>query len=183
MNSSFGDCFYLGKIVRKHGFKGDLVLKLDTDVPESYAELESLFLDMSGTMVPFFIERSLFQGQFIRVKFEGVDSEQEAEKLLRKEAYLPIECLPELGEGQFYYHEIVGYRVVDKVCGDIGEVKGVNDSSAQALFEIENDGVEILLPMVDDFIEKVDKASGVIYVDCPEGLVDLYMNPTDDKDE
>ena len=183
MGSSSSDCFYLGKIVRKHGYKGDLVLKLDTDVPESYAELESLFLEMGGTMVPFFIELSLFQGQFIRVKFEGVDSEEEAEKLLRKEAYLPLECLPELGEGQFYYHEIVGYRVVDKVCGEIGVIKSVNDSSAQALFVIDNGGVEILLPMVDDFIDKVDKVNGVIYVNCPEGLVELYMNPTDDKDE
>ena len=82
----------------------------------------------------------------------GLISEEEAEKLLRKEAYLPLECLPELGEGQFYYHEIVGYRVVDKVCGEIGVIKSVNDSSAQALFEIDNGGVEILLPMVDDFM-------------------------------
>ena len=41
MGSSSSDCFYLGKIVRKHGYKGDLVLKLDTDVPESYAELDN----------------------------------------------------------------------------------------------------------------------------------------------
>lgn len=90
----------------------------------------------------------------MRIKFEGVDTEDAAQAILRSEAYLPIDCLPDLGEGKFYYHEIKGYKAVDAVMGLIGIVTGVNDSSAQALFEIDCDGREVLIPVVDDFIQK-----------------------------
>ena len=177
------DCFYIGKIVKKYGFKGEVVLKLDTDVPEAYQEMESLFLELSGTMVPFFIEKSLFQGQFIRIKFEGVDTEVEADKILKKEAYLPMDCLPELEENQFYYHEIEGYKVIDTQKGDIGTIRSVNDNAAQALFEIDHGTTEIFIPVVDDFIEKVDKKNHILYVKTPDGLLDIYLNPEGDEDK
>ncbi|MDD4820850.1 MAG: ribosome maturation factor RimM [Flavobacteriales bacterium] len=177
------DCFYIGKIVKKYGFKGEVVLKLDTDVPEAYQEMESLFLDLSGTMVPFFIQKSLFQGQFMRLKFEGVDTEEEADKIIKKEAYLPMDCLPELEDGQFYYHEIEGYKVIDSVKGDIGTLITVNDNAAQPLFEIDYRGTEIYIPVVDDFIEKVDKEQHILYVKTPEGLLDIYMNPQEEEDK
>lgn len=124
------DCFYIGKIVKKHGFKGEVVLRLDTDIPEAYQDMESLFLQRSGAMVPFFIQRSSLSGVFLRVKFEGVDTEAEAEHLLRCEAYLPMDCLPELEEGQFYYHEVAGYRAVEAASGaEIGLIQRVDDRS------------------------------------------------------
>ena len=60
------DCFYIGRIVKKYGFKGEVVLKLDTDVPEAYSQMESLFLLRAGAMVPFFIEKSSLSGEYMR---------------------------------------------------------------------------------------------------------------------
>lgn len=169
------ECFYIGKIVKKHGFKGEVVLRLDTDIPEAYQEMESLFLQRAEAMVPFFIQRSSLSGQFLRMKLEGVDTEADAEKLLRSEAYLPMDCLPQLGEGQFYYHQIEGYRAVDASSDrEIGTIKRVDDTSVQALFVIERQGREVLVPVVDDFIEKVDKKGRTIRLRLPEGLLDLY---------
>lgn len=169
------DCFYIGKIVKKHGFKGEVVLRLDTDIPEAYQDMESLFLQRAGAMIPFFIQRSSLSGVFLRVKFEGVDTEAEAEHLLRCEAYLPMDCLPELDEGQFYYHEVAGYRAVEAASGaEIGLIQRVDDRSPQALFVIEHQGREVLVPVVDDFIEKVDKKNRKIRLRLPEGLLDLY---------
>ena len=92
--------------------------------------MESLFLQRSGAMIPFFIQRSSLSGVFLRVKFEGVDTEAEAEHLLRCEAYLPMDCLPELEEGQFYYHEVAGYRAVEAASGaEIGLIQRVDDRS------------------------------------------------------
>ncbi|MGC1633262.1 MAG: 16S rRNA processing protein RimM, partial [Gelidibacter sp.] len=54
-------------------------------------------------------------------------------------------------------------------------VKSVNDSTAQALFEIDRDGIEILIPMNDAFIKKVDKENRLILLETPEGLIDLYL--------
>ena len=59
--------------------------------------------------------------------------------------------------------------------GEVGTITGVNDSTAQALFEVDQNGIEILIPMNDEFISKVDKPNKTIIVNTPEGLIDLYL--------
>lgn len=170
------ECFYLGKIVSKFSFKGEVLAKLDTDEPETYTEMESVFLDYAGNLVPFFIERStLHKSTLLRIKFEDIDTEDDAEDLIGCELYLPLSFLPELEDDKFYFHEIIGFNVEDATHGNIGKVVSVNDSTAQALFEIRKGDKEILIPMNDEFIEKVDKKNKTIYLNTPEGLVDLYL--------
>ena len=171
------DCFYLGKIVRKFSFKGEVVIKLDTDEPELYKELESVYVDLGNNLVPFFIEKSgLHKGNQLRVRFEDVTSEEDADAILKSDIYLPLELLPELEDGKFYYHEIIGFSIEDKVYGKVGIITGVNDKAAQPLFEIDNNGKEVFIPMIDDFIKKVDKKNKTILVETPEGLIDLYLS-------
>lgn len=173
------DCFYLGKIVKKYSFKGEVLVKLDTDEPEIYENMESVFIALGNNLVPFFIEEcSLHKSDLIRLKLEDVTSEADADLLMKSELYLPLDFLPKLTGKQFYFHEIIGFIMEDVHQGELGIIKGVNDSTAQALFEIEKDGKEILIPINDDFIVKVDRHNKKIIVDTPEGLVDLYMEPS-----
>ncbi|WP_120200337.1 ribosome maturation factor RimM [Ichthyenterobacterium magnum] len=170
------DCFFLGKIVKKYSFKGELLIKLDTDEPELYEQLESVFIELKNNLVPFFIESSqLHKSELLRVKFEEVDTEQDADSLLKCGIYLPLEFLPKLEDDKFYFHEIIGFKVEDINHGNVGVIKSVNDSTAQSLFEIDRNGIEILIPMNDEFIEKIDKQNKTIYVKTPEGLIDLYL--------
>lgn len=170
------DCFYLGKIVKKYSFKGEVLIKLDTDDPEIYTQMESVFVDFSDTLIPFFIESSsLHKSSLLRVQFEGVDSEAKADEIVGLDLYLPLSLLPKLDDDQFYYHEIIGFVAEDLQFGVIGTITGVNDSTAQALFEIENQGKTILIPVNDDFIRKIDKAQQKIIFQTPEGLIDLYL--------
>ncbi len=171
------DCFYLGKIVSKYSFKGELLIKLDTDEPELYENLEAVFIDYRNTFIPFFIESSqLHKSDLLRVQFEDVHTEAEADALLKTAVYLPLEFLPKLEGNKFYFHEVIGFKIEDVNYGKVGIIKGVNDSTAQALFEIEKDGKEILIPVNDEFIVKVDRTKKIIIVDTPEGLIDLYLN-------
>ena len=171
------DCFYLGKIVSKFSFKGEVLVKLDTDDPESFLEMESVFIDMNKNLIPFFIEKSSLQkSNLLRLKFEEITSEEDADRILKKELYLPLSFLPELKDDQFYFHEVIGFKVTDKLFGDVGILKGVNDSTPQALFEIERDGKEILVPVNDDFIDKLDKPNKTIHLDVPEGLIEMYLD-------
>lgn len=170
------DCFYLGKIARKFSFKGEVLIFLDTDEPELYQNLESVFVELNKTLVPFFIEkRAIHKDKFLRVRFEDVENEADADAIMNCEVYLPLSMLPKLSGNKFYYHEIIGFEVEDLRLGNIGIMKGVNDSNAQPLFEITNGEIEILVPMIDDFIIKIDRSNKKVILDTPEGLVDLYL--------
>lgn len=170
------DCFYLGKIVKKYSFKGELLIKLDTDQPELYEHLDAMFLEINNTLIPFFIEHSQFhKSDLLRVQFEDVETEADADALIKTEVYLPLDLLPKLDGNKFYFHEVIGYTMEDKNYGTVGKIVAVNDSTAQALFEVENNGKDILIPMNDEFIVKVDRSNKTIIVDTPEGLIDLYL--------
>ncbi|SFJ56984.1 ribosome maturation factor RimM [Myroides guanonis] len=170
------DCFYLGKIAKKFSFKGEVLAYLDTDEPELYENLESVFVESNGHLIPFFIvDAYLHKNDFLRIKFEDIDSEEEADRILGSELYLPLEMLPKLEGDQFYFHEVIGFEVEDLHKGSIGQLKAINDSAAQALFIIDYNGIEILVPMIDDFIHQVDRTNKKLILDTPEGLIDLYL--------
>ena len=171
------DCFYLGKIVRKHSFKGEVVIKLDTDEPELYQEMESIFVDLGNNLIPFFIEKSLLQkGNQLRVQFEEMYTEEEADSVLKADVYLPIDLLPKLTGDKFYFHEVIGFKAVDVNYGDVGIIESINDKTAQTLFEIKNGDTDIFIPMIDNFIKKVDRENQIIEFETPEGLIDLYFD-------
>jgi len=170
------DCFYLGKIVRKHSFKGEVVIKLDTDEPELYKNMESVYVELGNNLVPFFIDkRSLHKGNQLRVQFEDVYSEEEADSILKSDVYLPLTLLPKLEGDKFYYHEVIGFSVFDSNFGEVGTIIHINDKAAQPLFEIDREGKTIFIPMIDDFIKKVDRKNNHIQVETPTGLIELYL--------
>ncbi len=170
------DCFYLGKIVKKYSFKGEVLVKLDTDQPEIYENLDAIFLNLRNNLVPFFIEHSqLHKSELLRIKFEDVNEEADADAIMKSELYLPLDLLPKLEGNKFYFHEVIGFTIEDVNYGKVGILKAINDSTAQALFEIDRNGIEILIPMNDKFIVKVDRKNKTILVETPEGLIDLYL--------
>ncbi|MFS4445449.1 ribosome maturation factor RimM [Maribacter sp. 2307UL18-2] len=171
------DCFYLGKIVSKYSFKGEVLVKIDTDEPELYDNMESVFVALRNNLIPFFIRKCrLHKSQLLRIDFEEVNSEDDADKIMGSELYLPLSFLPELTGNKFYFHEVIGFRVLDSIHGDIGVIQSVNDTTSQALFEVLKDEKELLIPISDDIIAKVDREQKVIHVTTPDGLVDLYLD-------
>ena len=170
------DCFYLGKIVKKYSFKGELLVKLDTDDPQFFKKMESVYVEQHKNLVPFFIaQSSLHKSLLLRVKFEEVNTETEADALIGTEIYVPLTFLPKLTGNRFYYHDIIGYSVEDLDFGKVGTVTGVNASTSQALFEIDSNGKQVLIPIIDHFITNLDRDSKTIHLDVPNGLIELYL--------
>ena len=170
------DCFYLGKIAKKFSFKGEVLIYLDTDEPELYENMESIFVEFNKNLIPYFIENSsLHKNDFLRVKFEDVDNEEQADEIIGSEVYLPISMLPKLEGNKFYFHEVIGFEIEDKRLGVFGKIVSINDSSAQPLFEVLNGSVEILVPMIDQFLVKIDRENKKVVMDLPEGLVEMYL--------
>lgn len=170
------ECFYVGVITSKFSFKGEVLAKIDSDEPEMYEQMESVFLLMGEKLIPFFVQRcALHKANVLRIKFEGIDSEEDAQSLIRSELYLPLSFLPKLTGNRFYYHEVIGFTVEDVNYGYVGVIKRVNDATTQALFEVENNGKEVLIPVDDHFLKEVDRENRKIIVQTPEGLLDLYL--------
>jgi len=169
------DFCYLGKITKLFGYKGELVFYFDVDDVTEYQNMDAVFIELDGDLVPFMIEKlRLHRGNTAIVRIQDVLDLNSAQRLINAELYLPLSSLPKLEGNSFYYHEIIGYTVIDADTGEVGIVEQVNDQTAQALLVIKDGSREVLFPIVDDLIERLDREEKKIYVRFPEGLLDLY---------
>jgi len=170
------DCFNLGYVAKLHGFKGEVSLFFDVSNPEDYSQLDAVFIDIGNNLTPFFIQQIKSKGKgFFQVKFETVDSEHDAKRILRKDLYLPLKLLPELGDKNFYDHEIVGFEVVDEEFGPCGIVEQVVDYKINPLLQIKYKNKEVLIPLIENLVQKVDRANKTLKIKAPSGLIQLYL--------
>ncbi len=171
------DYYFLGKITKTSGFKGSLMFFFDVDDTSPYKELDAVFVEVGGSdFIPFAIEKLTFRHNNTAIaKLADIDSEEEAASLVSAELYLPLAFLPPLKGKKFYFHEIMEFKVVDKIQGNIGNVKDVLDQTGQPIFIIRKGDKEILIPMTDEIIQKVDRKNKVIEIEAPDGLIDIYL--------
>lgn len=169
------ECYYLGRVTKPFGFKGEMTLFLDVDNQDDYAGLDSVFVEMKNGLVPYFIKSIRFSGNKAIAMFDDLTPDQAA-ALAGHDLYLPLDLLPKLTGNQFYYHEVKGFRVVDDQHGDIGVIESIIEYPAQPLFQIMNGTTEILIPVIDQVIKQVDRENRTIYISAPNGLIDLYMS-------
>ncbi len=174
------ECYYLGYTSKVHGKQGELIVKPDVDFPEEYTNLESVLIQLNKkdkTLVPFFIANSqVLNNSTLKIKIEDINSFEEAKALVGKELFLPLNSLPKLSGNKFYYHEVIGFEVIDSEKSNIGKIKQILDYPTQAIFEIINEeNKEILIPITDEIITKVDRENKTIEITTPEGLIDIYL--------
>ncbi|HSF52899.1 MAG TPA: ribosome maturation factor RimM [Algoriphagus sp.] len=169
-------CFQIGRIAKVHGLRGEVNVVLDVDYPEDYEGLEHLFIEQKGRLVPFFLEHFVIQpGGRALAKFEELDTIEQVESLVGAEAYLPLTELPQLENDQYYFHELIGFEVEDENLGLIGPIQIIYDLETQDLLGVTHQGKEVLIPIQDGIITKVDKAAKKVYCQLPEGLLDIYL--------
>ena len=134
------DCFYLGRITKPWGVKGQVMMFLDVDAPEDYLGLDSAFVEVKGQLVPYFFHLDNLNGNKAVATFEDLTPDQ-ANALVGHSLYLPLDLLPKLEGNKFYFHEVVGFRVIDEEKGDIGILEQVIEYPAQPLFQVMKNGV------------------------------------------
>ena len=171
----------VGRIGRPHGVRGELKVQPETDDPNRLVDLDRLFIgETAASAREVAVEGVRFQypkgRTVVLLSLDGVDSREGAEDLRGREVYALDEDLPALAEGEAYLHDLVGLEVVavDDAGGVVGESLGtVRDlyDGAQLLFGVQRpDGTEVLLPDVDEFVDRVDLDARRLYVRPPEGL-------------
>lgn len=168
--------FYLGTLTKPFGLKGGLCAFFDTDNPGNYTTLPAAFLDIDGEKIPYNIENITYRGnnQFI-IQFENTDAEQ-ARELVGVEIYLPISQLPKLPGNRFYFHEVIGFQVIDNNKGPIGTCREFLEVSNNPIMIVDFNGKEILIPASQQFISQVDRENKILHTNTPEGLIDVYLD-------
>ncbi|TDE18387.1 ribosome maturation factor RimM [Dyadobacter psychrotolerans] len=177
------NCYLLGYIVRTHGTSGNVVIFLDVDYPDDYEDLDSVYVELKGELVPYFISNFNLQKQSNAiVTFEDVDTIEKAQALVGSSLFLSLDELDELEGEEFYYHEIKGYTVVDETKGELGIVREVYSLNGQDLIAMDYQGHEVLIPTAEDIVLKADKENKKLIVNLPEGLLEVYLeDPADSK--
>jgi 16S rRNA processing protein RimM len=175
-------CYQLGYVIKPHGLAGDINIFIDADNPQVYKNLESVFIQQDNQLVPFFISKIKISGQKAILKLEESQDIETAQALKGSALFLPLSFLPELDDQQFYFHEIIDFAVEDENLGDLGNVTTVYDAGPQDLLAFEHKGKEILMPINDVTLRKVDKKNRQIFVSLPEGLLDIYLSDQDHED-
>ncbi len=175
--SDFKDYFYLGKVVKVHGYEGKVSIYLDTDEPQEYIDIEMIYLNITGNLVPYFItDLSLLNNKAV-VSFMDIEDIDKAASLVNKELYLPISLLPELTGNKFYYHEVKNMLVIDESHGELGPISAVLEYPNQAVLQVFVDNKEVLIPISNEIILDVDRIKNTMKIAAPEGLLDVYLKP------
>ncbi len=170
------DFFVLGKVLKTFGSKGELIFHFDLSIEGILGNASFVFLDLDGSRVPFFIESFHPKNdQQALVKLADVDSLEEAETYVGTELLLPQDQLPESNDENILFQKIIGYQVVDAEKGNIGTIAQVLEYPSQWLFEIHFQGKEILIPIVDEIVTRIDSEKKVVEITAPDGLIDLYL--------
>jgi 16S rRNA processing protein RimM len=173
---NFEDCYEVGYVAKTYGVKGEIHAVFDVDNSEEYREIESIFVVKDRHMVPYFIERVRFVQGYVRLKFEEIDDVDQARTLVGSKLMLPIDVLPDTDGEEYYFHDILGYMVVDADKGEIGKVTQLYDSTNQDLIGVTHQGKEVLIPYIkDEIVQKLDHDKQIIKVNLPDGLLDVYL--------
>ena len=167
-------CFLFGTVFKLHGFKGDVNIYNDENIPFDFSKLDYFLIEQKNELIPYFIDRARpTKPNVVLVNFEDVNSEKEALKILKRKVYLPKEKLPETDKNETTQKKIIGYTVLDINFGKLGEITYINSQTLQQLIYVEKDGVEFCFPMHEQFVKGIDTKERVMEVEIPEALLDL----------
>lgn len=162
------ELFVAGKITRTHGVAGEWVCMGTTDVLDV---CPYVVLCMDGLFVPFFITSRRYQSNTSwLLQVEGIDSEQKAKELVGKQVYLPLSMQADVEQvsGEYF----VDFQVYNND-EYIGVVESINDQTENVLFCIQHDDASFMVPAVEAFIVDIDHKNKKLYLDLPEGLLNI----------
>lgn len=164
----------IGYISKTHGLKGHVILRLNELINIDEEAIKSVFLELNGSQVPYFIEECRPNNTGYIVKLETIDSIDTSKKLIGKKAFALTDFILENSES---LNEFIGYTIIDSRLGNIGIITDIDEKTDNPIVKvIHSTGVEIILPFNDDFIIEIDDDQKTIQFESPEGLIEMYLH-------
>lgn len=164
----------IGYISKTHGLKGHVILRLNELVNIDEKGIKSIFLELSGSQVPYFIEECRPNNTGYILKLETIDHVDTSKKLIGKKAFALTDFILQADAS---ISEFIGYTIIDSRLGNIGIISDVDEKTDNVIIKvIHPTGAEIILPFNDDFIIEIDDDLKTIEFNTPEGLLEMYLN-------
>jgi len=169
------DLVVIARIVKTRGLRGEAVADILTDFPERFEGLENVVVKplSGGDGRTLKIEKFWFQKGRVILKFAGVDTGEEAEKLRDSDVCVPEQDAVELEDDEFFDWQLAGCAVETIDGTPIGEVSEVMRTGGTEILVVKGDGKEYLIPFAESICTDVDIENKLIRVDPPEGLLEF----------
>lgn len=169
----------VGKVNKTHGVKGELSISFVVDEPSDIlSDGGCLIMDIDGLLTPFFAASVRPRGsESLLVRFDGIDTQEDAAQLVGKDVYADIDLaygedeLPE--DGQLYAGQLIGFKAIDEKGEEIGEIVDLDESTDNVLFVLQTPGGLAYVPVADEFIMEISTKTRTVEFDLPEGLLQL----------
>jgi 16S rRNA processing protein RimM len=163
--------FPIARVVKPHGIKGKMKVEYFGEDPRHFSLYREVFIiGEKGRPEPYEILEALPQPPRLILRLKGIEKVEEAEPLIGKEILIKKEVLPELGEQEYYWVDILGMKVETEEGKRIGKVKEIFNTGANDVYVVEGKRGEILLPAIEEVIQNIDLKRGVMKVVRMEGL-------------
>ena len=167
------DCFFIGSIFKLHGYKGKIILFNENDILLNFEKIKYLLIEKEGILIPFFVEKiSSYKSNNFLIEFEDIKNEDEAKKLLYSNVFTSYKLIFENTEISFE-KKIIGFKIIDKQFGYLGNIQTINNQSSQALVFVKNNNKEFCFPLEDQFIDSIEFEQKIVYTKIPKEIIDL----------
>ncbi len=165
----------IGKLVATFGVKGEVVLRHHLGKKTSLKDLETIFIEeKKDELLPYFIESTRIKNdEELFLKFEGIDTKEAAHRLMQKQLWLIQEDFDKYASNSAPI-ALLGFHIINEG-KDLGEILEVIEQPHQVLCRIDWQGKEALIPIHEGSLQKLDKKKKQVYVELPEGLLDIYL--------
>ena len=165
------ESFLLGTLVKTHGYSGQIVLKVDRQFQEKVEILESVFIQLDGILVPFFIEEIEEYGiSSFLIKIDEINSKNEAIDFIGKDVFLPIAGLEGEKDSGLSSISVIGYQLRSGNNENLGFVKDIREIPGNPIFIINYKENEIMIPANEELIIDINHKDKIISMTIPNGL-------------
>jgi len=159
----------VGKLHKAHGLRGEMVMEVLTGFPERLVPGKIVYIGATHLRQVIRHVRSIDRGMLI--SFETFDSPEAVREFVNQYVFVRSDELPELPDGEYYYHQLLGLAVIDPDGSMIGKLVEILETGANDVYVVEKrDGTELLLPATDGVILSVNLETGQIQVLPPEWM-------------
>ena len=169
------DYITIGKTQKPFGLEGELRFYIEDQYLEDFDAADVIFLKIMGKPLPYFIESVRAQSTPL-VKFEDVNTPEEAKLIGSCEIMMQASALrsnEEVEEEEMEYAYLIGFELIEQSRGLIGKVKDIEEYPEQIMALVNYEDKEVLIPLNEHFIQKVEEEEKRLYLDLPEGLLDI----------